>query len=250
MSKFLRCLSALVLVFGAFEARAQMFEEDVSKPSSRQVAPSTLANPRRTMTSPRAVPAAKTPSASASQGAAVSATESKKSAVATKVPAKDDGVVELINDPDTQFFLPPPEVSPVDRPTLDGVQRGRAVVTPVLASGDLSKAVEDELIFLYYKDFKMDRMMGGMVTCNVTFVVLTNLNRTLNNISVKLQWPEMTTSLSMDNVAPSTETIMTYKLLGNGCYSMDKVPNVIVNRCRIKGLSQQQCADRIRWIRR
>ena len=31
---------------------------------------------------------------------------------------------------------------------------------------------------------------------------------------------------------------------------MDRIPNIIVNRCRVKGLSQQDCAAKIRWLRK
>jgi len=58
----------------------------------------------------------------------------------------------------------------------------------------------------------------------------------------------MTTTLSFANVAPNTPTAYNYTLMGDGCYTMDKMPNIIVNRCRVKGLSSAQCADKIVWL--
>ena len=36
---------------------------------------------------------------------------------------------------------------------------------------------------------------------------------------------------------PNRPTYVEYALMGKGCYSMDKSPNIVVNRCRGKGIS-------------
>ena len=109
---------------------------------------------------------------------------------------------------------------------------------------------EESLIFLYYKDFKISQTMGGLVMCDVRFIVLHTLENKINNLSFRLKWPSMETSLSYNDVEPNTETYIDYTLVGDGCYSMDKIPNVIVNRCRAKGLSQSACANKIRWLKK
>ena len=74
------------------------------------------------------------------------------------------------------------------------------------------------------------------------------MDQRLVNLSVKLVWPDMTTNLSFDNVNPNIETYLDYALFGQGCYKMDKIPNIVVNRCRAKGMSQEECAGKIRWL--
>ncbi len=103
-------------------------------------------------------------------------------------------------------------------------------------------------IFLYYRDFKISRNLNNMVVCNMRFYVLSTFPQKINNISYRLKWPNMETALSFDDVEPNVATYFDYALLGNGCYDMDKAPNVIVNRCRMKGLSSQECANAIRWV--
>ena len=100
------------------------------------------------------------------------------------------------------------------------------------------------------KENAQTRTMSGMVMCDVKFIVLTTLDQKINNLSFRLKWPGMETSLSYNDVNPNEETYFPYTLVGDGCYTMDKIPNVIVNRCRVKGLSQQQCANKIRWLKR
>ena len=152
----------------------------------------------------------------------------------------------LLPPPET-FFIPKPDIPQVQRPTLDGVKRGTASMRPII-SDDPNAAKDDELIFLYYKDFSVERMMSGRVSCNVTFVIMTTLSRKLSNLSVKLVWPGLTTSISFDDVVPNTETVYPYTLMGDGCFTMDKTPNIVVNRCRVKDVNQSDCAGKIRWI--
>ena len=128
-------------------------------------------------------------------------------------------------------------------------KRGTSAIRRVYAKGEKPSA-EESLIFLFYKDFKINRTMGGLVMCDVRFIVLHTLENKINNLSFRLKWPEMETTLSYNEVMPNTETYFDYTLVGDGCYSMDKIPNVIVNRCRVKGLSQSACANKIRWLKK
>lgn len=103
-------------------------------------------------------------------------------------------------------------------------------------------------IMLYMRDFKVARNLNGRPSCTMRFYILSSAPEKITNISYRLKWPNIETALSFDDVAPNTPTFFDYALLGNGCYSMDKAPNIIVNRCRIKGMSQRQCADAIQWM--
>lgn len=133
--------------------------------------------------------------------------------------------------------------------TKDGSQRGDVSIIEIPTAGqEFSPDEDNELIFLYYEDFEITHGFGGSVGCNVKFVVVTSLNMRLSNLSVKLKWPDISTSLSFDDVNPNIKTYYNYALFGEGCYSMDKIPNIVVNRCRIKGISQQACARKIRWL--
>ena len=90
--------------------------------------------------------------------------------------------------------------------------------------------------------------MSNMAACDVRFIVLTNLDRKLVSLDVKLVWPGLTTALSFSNVEPNTPTYLDYTLMGNGCYNMDQMPNIVVNRCRVRGMNSAECADKIVWL--
>ncbi len=130
--------------------------------------------------------------------------------------------------------------------TLDGTERGR--IGLYQQGANFNK--DNSFIFLYYDDFSVNRSLGGEVRCNVRFVVTTTLDRKLNSLSVKLVWPEIETGLNFYDVVPNTDTYFYYTLMGDGCYSMDKIPNIVVNRCRVSKMSARDCASKIRWLRK
>lgn len=98
-------------------------------------------------------------------------------------------------------------------------------------------------------NFSVSKGLNGILSCSMRFYVRSTVPERISNVSYRLKWPKMETPLSFDGVEAGTVLYRDYTLLGNGCYSMDVAPNIIVNRCRIKGMSQQECADLIRWVK-
>ena len=144
-----------------------------------------------------------------------------------------------------QVFLPGGGLDVLSRPTEDGSKRGGMAVVELNEEGRSRRA---EKIFLYYDNFKMSSYLSNSAACDMRFIVLTNLDRKLVSLDVKLVWPNMTTALSFSNVEPNTPTYLNYTLMGNGCYDMDKMPNIVVNRCRVRGMNSAECADKIVWL--
>lgn len=119
-----------------------------------------------------------------------------------------------------------------------------------IVNGKMVEDEEKEAIYIYYKDFKMVRGIGR-IACDVRFVLVTKLSETLSSISMRLVWPNLATKLTFDRVKPGEENYYDYRFYGDGCYSMDKLPNVTVNRCRLKGRSQKDCASLVQlmtWV--
>ena len=139
---------------------------------------------------------------------------------------------------------------PVLKPTLDGVRRGTVSMGEVVSSDQGMRLVDTSSIFLYYSNFSVHKGLAGGIMCDVRFIVMSTLDRKLNNLSVKLKWPGMETALNFNDVAPNVENYFYYTLVGDGCYTMDKIPNVIVNRCRVSRMTQQECASKIRWLKK
>ena len=146
---------------------------------------------------------------------------------------------------DGEFFIPAGEIIKLGRQTNDGTKRGGAAVFEVDNDGEGKVAAK---IFLYYDNFQISRSINGLTTCDVRFFILSTLDSRLISFDAKLVWPEISTAISFANVMPNTPTYYNYTLIGDGCYTMDKMPNIIVNRCRVKGFSSAECANRIVWL--
>lgn len=143
-------------------------------------------------------------------------------------------------------FIPEGELYKLNRaPTFDGSERGGQAFVEVDEKGRLKKV---DKIFLFYDDFKITNYISSTASCDVRFNILSNLDRKINQLDIKLVWPDMTTTLSFSNVNPNTQTYYNYALIGNGCYNMDIAPNIIVNRCRVKGMTASECANKLVWL--
>lgn len=127
--------------------------------------------------------------------------------------------------------------------TDDGSPRG--------TTGFISTSSEEDNsnIFMYINAIRMNRSATLGTTCRVRFITANGLNKKISNVSVKLVWPQNAmANLSFNDVNPNSEVYLDYMLMGAGCYQLDKLPNIIVNRCRVKGMSQEACAGKIRWL--
>lgn len=142
-------------------------------------------------------------------------------------------------------FIPEGELYRLNTPTLDGSVRGGQAFVEVDDKGRMKKV---DNIFLFYDNFKVTNYLSNTASCDVRFNILSNLDQKISKLDIKLVWPEMTTTLSFANIQPNTQTYYNYSLLGNGCYNMDKAPNIIVNRCRVKGMTASECANKLVWL--
>lgn len=166
-------------------------------------------------------------------------TQPQSAAESTQGADKPEGESE-----EEEIFIPE---NAFQKPTLDGSKRGGSVFSRLNEDG--KSVVVKNKIFMFYKDFHINRSISGLTSCDVSIFVVTNLDRRLINLDVKLVWPELTTVVSFSNVQPNTQTYYNYTLMGDGCYSLDKMPNIIVNRCRVKGMSSAECASNIVWLK-
>ena len=144
------------------------------------------------------------------------------------------------------FFMPKGAMSVLDLPTKDGSKRGTVAINEI---DEYGRPRRSNKIFLYYDNFRISRSISGMTSCDIRFFVNNNLDSRITNLDVKLVWPNLTTAVSFADIPPNQPTYYNYTLLGDGCYDLDKMPNIVVNRCRVKGLSSAQCAGTITWLK-
>lgn len=181
--------------------------------------------------------------ANAQQQVAPSADLNKKANIEpkeNKTAEKNDEI--LINSVEKRFGDPVTEEKKYDN-TYGKVAHFRVVDGKVVFS-------DVRNILVYYEDYKVERGMDGIVRCSMRIYVLNDLKERINSLGIKLKWPDISTNVQMSRVNPGVRTYMDVMLLGEGCLSMDKTPTIEVNRCRVKGMSEDKCADAIRWFKK
>lgn len=154
------CAAAAAMIFaGAVPLSAQMFE-DAAVPTAEENQPAaprfnnSWANPRRSQAAQPAAKSMEMPDLSVDKTGAQAAQDARKNAA------------EALSK------------------SLAG-KRGTSAIRRVYAKGEKLSAEEESLIFLFYKDFKINRTMGGLVMCDVRFIVLHTLKiKSIISVSV------------------------------------------------------------------
>lgn len=108
---------------------------------------------------------------------------------------------------------------------------------------------KERKVLVFIDNYKAERGLDGIVKCSLRIYVLNDMLERIHNLSFKLIWPEIRTTIQMNKVNPGVRTYKDIMLLGEGCFTMDKTPTIEVNRCRVKGKSQEQCAQAIHWFK-
>lgn len=102
-------------------------------------------------------------------------------------------------------------------------------------------------ILISYENYQINQSFDNWIRCSLRVYVLNDLTERVTNFSFKLHWPDIDASVQMNRLNPGVRTYKDIVLLGNGCFNLDKTPTIEVNRCRVKGMSQEQCADAVKW---
>ncbi len=127
--------------------------------------------------------------------------------------------------------------------------RYNSVISSDKASALQASQDEKQYILVFYEDFKIEHTLSGKVSCSMKLSVLPLTKNKLSQLSIQLIWPEIRSSSNFYDIPPHVKHYKEITLLGEGCYSIDKVPNIVSNRCRIKGMTSEECASLLTWSR-
>ena len=107
---------------------------------------------------------------------------------------------------------------------------------------------KERKILVWYENYNVIKGMDGLARCSIRVFVLNDLTTRINNLGFKIIWPDIRTSINMTKVNPGVNTYVDTMLIGDGCFTMDRTPVLEVNRCRVKGMSEERCADAVHWF--
>ena len=123
------------------------------------------------------------------------------------------------------------------------------VQTKPVVEGHKMGQTDEGKINIYMRNFEISKSLTGITSCSMSFQVYSTLSNVVSNISFRLKWPDLETPLSFDNIGSGKTVSQNHAFAGKVCYTLDRTPNVIVNRCRVKGMTQQECANHIEWVK-
>jgi len=108
---------------------------------------------------------------------------------------------------------------------------------------------EDRSILISYDNFEIKKSFDSLIRCSIRLYVLNDFKDKITNFSFQLHWPDISTSVEMNRLNPGVRTYKDIMLLGDGCLNLDKTPTIEINRCRVKGKTQEECADAVKWFK-
>ncbi|MBQ7633430.1 MAG: hypothetical protein IJS88_04885 [Alphaproteobacteria bacterium] len=133
-------------------------------------------------------------------------------------------------------------------PTYDNTF-GKVVSFKIVKGKVVFDKDDERKILISYDNYSVSKGMDGVVRCKMRVYVLNDMTERLNSLGFKLIWPEINTSINLVKVNPGVRTYRDIMLLGEGCFSMDKNPTIEVNRCRVIGKSEEECANAVKWFK-
>ena len=109
---------------------------------------------------------------------------------------------------------------------------------------------KERSVLVYYDNYEVFRGLDDYVRCSLRIYVLNDLTEKITSLGFKLYWPQISTSVQMNQLNPGVSTYKDIMLMGDGCFALEGAPTIEVNRCRVKNMSQEKCADAIKWYQK
>ncbi len=135
---------------------------------------------------------------------------------------------------------------------LETTASGKKIIrNPIISQAEKSKVTSGvkPKILMYYKNFKVNTTPSGRIMCDFDLIIHNSTPNKITTLNTQLVWPSIKTSASFYEVPAYSERYTSMTLIGQGCYSMDKTPNIVVNHCRVKGMSGEECSAAILWVK-
>ncbi len=187
-------------------------------------------------------------SKNARQPVTSSATPKKDAAMQTKTNEKN-AKNEPIFDENGAPNIVVKNFDDLDKEETKTPRNERAVYSFKIIDGEPVFEDESRSILISYGNYQVHKSFDNWVRCSLRIYVVNDLTEKITNFSFKLHWPDMSTAVQMNKLNPGVSTYKDIVLLGDGCFHIDKIPTIEVNRCRVKGMTQEQCADAVKWFK-
>lgn len=107
---------------------------------------------------------------------------------------------------------------------------------------------EGELKIGVSKDsFKLTQDMLGRTVCTFGVTLESTLNKEIKTLALRLVYTETAFAFVFRDVKANGSDERYISTRGDICYNLTGIPDIDINRCRIFGANDDECAKRIKW---
>ena len=132
----------------------------------------------------------------------------------------------------------------------DAVKNIEIKKAPKRKSYEEVKAIptEGELKIGISKDsFKLSQDMLGRTVCTFGVTLESTLNKEIKTLALRLVYEQSAFAFVFRDVKANSADERYISTRGDICYNIAGVPDIDINRCRIFGANDDECAKRIKW---
>lgn len=104
-------------------------------------------------------------------------------------------------------------------------------------------------LVLTYDSFDPDVTLSGRYSCGIHLYLQNLSDQRLDQVNVKLAWPEINTVLSYSDLEIGAESHLEYRLAGMGCRTIEGArPTIEATTCRLDGATEETCRELFLWL--
>jgi len=134
----------------------------------------------------------------------------------------------------------------VEAEANDGSITDEAVVEEEEAIDEETDEEKDKKVYFALTDMKNTLAAVRSVSfCSGAFVMYNGTDRTVQEISGTFAIGDKTHKFSFPNVEKGQSVGWKFQMVGKACESLLKLPNVQILTCKIKGLSDKKCREKL-----
>ena len=142
------------------------------------------------------------------------------------------------------------KINTLNKLAEDAVKHIEVKKTANTKSYEEMKAIptEGELKIGVSKDsFKLTQDMLGRTVCTFGVTLESTLNKEIKTLALRLVYAETAFAFVFRDVKANGADERYISTRGDICYNLTGVPDIDINRCRIFGANDDECAKRIKW---
>lgn len=117
----------------------------------------------------------------------------------------------------------------------------------VMSPQQLPPLTGDMYIGITKNSFKVFKDMAGRTKCKFSVTLKSNLDRSIKIMGLSLVYPKTSFAFIFKEVPANGKQVHYITTTDNICYTIAGVPDIDIHKCKIRGATGEECAQRLKW---